>query len=230
MATLKDFDDGSRQKTGVNGGALVAPIHPYVDPLVGGCYRLSLRTGLLSGVAGAAALFSMRNPSTTKTVVIDRLALRLLNDTDFTAQQTIGIAAYIATAMTAQFSAGGGTLNLSIARAKKRANMSPPSSTIYFASSSTAITGATIGAEDTQPLVSVVGSSPAAGTTVQNVTHESVFVGGDEGGRSSSTRMMRSLCATCSRWGCWSCHRADRHLVARSAESEGAQLVILTAA
>lgn len=182
MATLKDFDDGSRNKVDPHGGALVVPMHPRVDPAAGGRYRISFRTGSLAGVTGAAAIAGFRNPSSTTAIVIDRLALRAVNDVDFTTQQLIGLAAYMATAMTAQFNAGGSTLNLGIARAKKRANMSPSQASLYYSSTTTAVSGGTIGAEDSQPLLALLGSVPAAGTTVQNPTHESVFVGGDEGG------------------------------------------------
>lgn len=96
---------------------------PLSKGSAGGRYRLSFASGLLTLVAAKTAtaghLAALRNSSATKTLLLERLKIRLAVITDFTSAQRLGASAWIARSYTASHT-GGTAATLTTNNAKKR--------------------------------------------------------------------------------------------------------------
>lgn len=185
MATLKGTD-GSLQQTEPNLASRVSLHAPYVDDTDGGRFQVSLKTGLITTIAAmtitAGHLFGFRNPSASKTILIDRLKIKACMVTDFTTLQQLHFAARKATGFSVLHSAGGAAVTLTGEGPKKRTTQLASIATAYLATTA-AITGQTaVDISGKTPLVMAISGQPSAGATTAKIPFGEEFIGVRDGG------------------------------------------------
>lgn len=153
-----------------------------LDPKGGGYYEMSLKSGLITGVAANADLFSLRFNSAPATGIKKRLELLFLKidfiiTTGFTAAQAVDFAAFIARAFTG--SSTGGTASLPPANMNGKQSLYPNSEILANGDlriATTAALGAGTKTLDTFPFASAVGYGAAAtGGPFRNVPFQEEF-------------------------------------------------------
>lgn len=183
MAKMKGTD-GTLQEVDANKAARTSLTHPFTRDADGGRYRLVTKSGLLTTIAArtttAGHLWAMHNPSATKAVIIDRLAIAASMITDFTTEQRLILAARKVLGFTVLHTTGGSAPSAD--KWKKRESMALPSARFYFANAAAAITGSTISTPLDDPILEAVSGQPAAGTTVANIPIAAEFAGALDGG------------------------------------------------
>lgn len=182
MAKMKGTD-GTLQEVDPNKAARASITHPFTRDADGGRYRVATKSGLLTTIAArtttAGHLWAMHNPSATKAIIIDRLAIVASMITDFTTEQRVILAARRAAAFTVLHTTGGGSTEN---KNKKRESMAAPVARIYFANAAAAISGATITTPETDPFLEAISGQPSAGATVANMPIAAEFAAPLDGG------------------------------------------------
>ena len=164
-----------------------------------GAFRVAAVSGLTTGIAANAPVFSMRwNPASSpyqegmvRFCVIQRLRAKWRTITGFTAAQEIGLAAYVARSFTVADS-GGTALTLTTTNAQKRTGVPPGTAgvttggmpttqaTINIATTGTLTAGTRT--LDAQPFAEEVFADLAAAATVPKGRFEAEFVNQDQPG------------------------------------------------
>lgn len=186
MARLKGSNSANLAQVEANDALWVQNVHPYVDDLNGGRYGVALKTGLVTALTAmtitAGHIGSFRNPSTTKTILVDRLAIKVAVVTDFTTVQQLQFAARKATGLTVLHTAGGAAVTLTGEGPKKRTSMLASIATAYLATTAV-VTGQTaVDISSKTPLVMAAGSSPSSALTNTRQHFEDIYVGSERGG------------------------------------------------
>ncbi len=142
---------------------------PPTKGSAGGRYAVRLRSGLLTAIAAKTAtaghLATLRNPSATKTLLLERIRVEASPVTDFTALQRLGFAAFIARAFTTAYT-GGTALTLTGDNAKKKT--SDPTTVAEVREPLAAALGHVAATLDAQPFMGAEGGVPADGATAEN--------------------------------------------------------------
>jgi hypothetical protein len=168
VAKLKGTD-GSLQEVDANLAARVSVVGPFAKDADGGRYALSIKS--------ARHLAAFRNPSSTKTVIVDAVRIRGSMVTDFTTLQAWILALRKVTGYSALHNSGGAALPTAV---KKRTSSAAAIADGYYANAAAAITGATVVA--TEPLLHAVKGEPSDGATAGNIPFEASYEAWRDGG------------------------------------------------
>jgi len=154
-------------------GSVVTPVAPGQSGL--GAYRIAAYSGLTTGVAAAAPLFSLRWTDTTNICAINYLKISMQTVTAFTAAQRLAFSAKIARSFTAA-DTGGSSLTLATNNCKLR---TANASTLFAAASILMATTGTLTAGtrtlDSNPILTQQGSVYAAATALPDPPIQNIF-------------------------------------------------------
>ncbi len=183
MAIIKDGLLTTLLKIDLGRSARVNIVGPHVDATTGGRYRATAQSGLatlLNAFTTTAGHFcAFRNPSTTKTCVVDYIKVAACMTTDFTNACELRLAARVARAFTALHTSGAAT-TLTTNNAKMRTSYQTCAAQLYVCTTGDLTAGTHV--LDVAPFLVVPSKQADSGVTIQNPTIEGVFDAGAQGG------------------------------------------------